>query len=93
MDNDKKCCCWSKAWRFGLFVVALYVIYFIWLWINPEKTMHLQMMRECFLWFSGINFWSFVLGLIESFISGLIVFGLFKLIMGGCCCKDGKCEK
>lgn len=93
MDNDKKCFCWSKVWRFGVFIAVIYALCFLWLWFGPDKGLHLQLFQNSFLWFSGVNFWSFVAGLVQSFIWGIVVFVLFKLIVGCCYCKDEKCDK
>ncbi|MFH0987996.1 MAG: hypothetical protein V1763_01345 [Parcubacteria group bacterium] len=85
-----KCCsCWPKAWRFGLFLVVLFVICFIWYFVMPaQQDLMLSQLQMSFFWFSGMNFWSFILGAIQTFIWGLIISVIWCGIMGcGCECK------
>lgn len=87
-----KCSYWHCANRIGLFLAMLFVICFVWFYINPAETdLHLRNLRLAFIGFSGMNFSSFLLGLVQSYVWAYVGVGIWSLI--GCCLKSDKCEK
>ena len=93
-------CCVMKV---GMFFAALFVLCFAWSWALGSaelKAVHLSMMQVSFLWFTGMNLMSFVLGLAQSFVWGVVVAGIWGLVNSSCkgdkCggnkCEGGKCE-
>ncbi len=94
MHNHKpKCGYWRCSNAVGLFLAILFIICFAWLYINPvEADLHLRLFKLSFLGFSGINFVSFIFGLIQSYIWAYIGVGIWMLV--GCCFKSGKdCQR
>ena len=92
-------CC---AMKVGMFFAVLFVLCFArsWAWGDAGlQALHLSLLKVTFLWFTGINAISFVLGLVQSFIYGVAVVGIWRLISSSCngdkCggdkCVDGKC--
>lgn len=90
--KEKECGYWVCANRIGLFLVILFVICFIWYYIGPgDKSLHLRLFQLSFYGFSGVNFGSFILGAIQSYIWAYIGLGIWQLV--GCCFKSGECKK
>lgn len=90
------CCCCEKgkflkmANKVGLFFVAMAILCGLWYYIMPvEKDLHFKLWQMSFLGFTGLNFLSVILVLIQSYIWGYIVVGVWHLV-NMCCCK---CEK
>ena len=79
-----------KSWfkngnRVGIFLVYLFIVCFAWYWLKPvNKELHTQIFELGFFGFSGMNFPSFILGIIQSYVWGYIGAGLWCL---SCCCK------
>ena len=91
MENNN-CSYWKCANRIGLFLVILFVVCFLWYYIHPvEQTLHLKLFKMSFFVFSGMNFGSFILGAIQTYIWAYIGVGIWQLV--GCCVKAGKCDK
>lgn len=76
----------------GVFLALLFIIAFAWYWIHPvHQDRHLQMLESIFFWFEGMNFLSFISGLIQSYIWGYIFAGLWCLAgycSAGCCRRE-----
>ena len=90
--GNNNCSYWKCANRVGLFLAILFVICFLWYFVNPvEQTAHLQILKMSYLGFSGMNFTSFVLGLIQTYIWAYIGVGIWQLV--GCCIKAKDCKK
>ncbi|MBI5023021.1 MAG: hypothetical protein HZC05_02550 [Candidatus Magasanikbacteria bacterium] len=91
--EDVKCNYWRCANRIGLFLAILFVFCFVFHYFRPvDAELRVKLFQMAFLGFSGMNFASFVLGLIQSYIYAYIGFGLWFLV--GCCIKSGaECEK
>ncbi len=84
------------ALRVGLWFVGIYALCFVWPWIrglNVElSALHYQMWQIAFFGFTGFNLGSFIVGLMQVFIWGLIAAGLWKLA-GFCCgCERDKVQ-
>ncbi|MDP2683702.1 MAG: hypothetical protein Q8P20_01470 [bacterium] len=85
---NKKCGYWRCSHRVGLFLAILFVACFVWFYINPvEQDLHLRNLRLAFLGFSGLNFSSFLLGLLQAYIWAYIGVGIWSVV--GCCLKPG----
>lgn len=77
----------KSANRIGLLLAGLFVICFIWYYIRPvEQGLHLQLLRLSFFGFSGMNLVGFILGLVQSYIWGYIILGVWRLVKI-CCPK------
>jgi len=80
MDRAKNY--WQIPLHLGIFFVSLFIICFFWpLVIQAEslRTLHLQILQMSYLGYSGLNFSSFILGAIQSFIGAYILVGLWRL--------------
>lgn len=87
-----KCSYWKCSMHVGLFLAVFFVICFAWFYIQPEeKELHMALLNLSFLGWSGMNFPSFLLGAIQSFIWGYILMGVWYLV--GCCHKGGSCVR
>lgn len=68
----------------GIFLALLFVICFAWFWLHPvHQQLHAQILELTYYGYSGMNFPSFVLGIIQSYIWGYIGVGLWRLT----CCR------
>lgn len=87
-----KCNYWRCANRIGLFLALLFIVCFVWHSFYPvDAELRVKLFQMAFLGFNGMNFSSFILGLIQSYIWGYIGLGLWFLV--GCCFKSGaECE-
>jgi len=80
MENNKNNY-FQHSNRLGLFFIALFVICFIWFYLmSTEKELHEQLFRLTFLGFSGMNFWGFILGAVQSYVWGYIFVGIWQTI-------------
>lgn len=92
MAEQKKCNYWRCANAIGLFLVVLFAVCFFWYFIRPvEQGLHLKLFQMAYLGFDGMNFLSFVLGAIQTYVWAYIGLGLWQLV--GCCFKAGSCDK
>lgn len=93
-NKEGKCGCavGKLGNKIGLFFVFLSVLCFVWYFIHPvEQELHLSMLRMSFFWFSGMNGLNMLLALVQMYIFGYVVAGLWFL--AGCCGRCcGKCE-
>lgn len=87
------CNYWRCSHHIGLFLVVLYVLCFLWYFVNPSsRELHVDLLRLSFLGFAGMDVMSFILGAIQSYIWAYIGMGVWMLV--GCCFKSGKeCEQ
>lgn len=90
--QEGKCNYWRCANRIGLFFVILYIVCFVVHYINPvDAELRVKLFQMAFFGFSGMNFVSFLLGLVQVYIWGYLGLGLWFLV--GCCFKSGaECE-
>lgn len=76
------------ALQVGALFGGLYVLCFFWPAVRglsaELSALHLQMWQIAFFGFSGFNVASFISGLVQSFIYGLIAVGVWRL--AGLCC-------
>lgn len=76
------------ALQIGALFVGLYVICFFWPTIRgldaELSALHYKMWQIAFLGFTGFNAASFIAGLAQAFVWGLIAVGLWRL--AGICC-------
>ncbi|MDP3882926.1 MAG: hypothetical protein Q8Q48_02635 [Candidatus Staskawiczbacteria bacterium] len=74
----------------GLAFLVFFAICFVWYYINPaEQSLHTSLLRLTFIGYSGMNFASFILGAVQSYVWGYIIIGVLKLV--GCpCASDSK---
>lgn len=80
------------AHKFGLGLAVLFVICFLWYFINPvEQELHLSLLKLSYIGFSGMDALSFILGLVQTYIWGYIVVAAFKVAGGAR--KMEKCGK
>lgn len=74
-----------KSWlkygnHLGIFIAFLFIICFVWFWIRPvHQVLHLQLLELAFFGYKSMNFPSFILGLIQSYIWGYIAVALWFL--------------
>ena len=79
----------QRANRLGLFLATLFALCFIWYFIRPvEQELHLGLLKLSYFGFSGMNFGSFILGAVQSYLWGYIFLGLWQLF--GCCKRSEK---
>ena len=91
-DNNYSCSYLHCANRVGLFFTALFVLCFAWYFIQPvERELHLSLFKLSFLGFNGMNGLSFILAVVQSYIWGYIVVGLWRLV--GCCSCKGESKE
>lgn len=79
----------------GLMFSLLYFVAYFWGYTESDltvKALHLNVLRLAFLGFTGLNGVSFLLGLVQSFVWGLIVAGLFFFGYRHCPCDDCMCD-
>jgi len=70
----------------GLFLAVLFIICFAWFYIrSAEQELHLSLLSLSYFGFSGMNLTSFISGLIQTYIWGYIIAGIWQLV--GCCYK------
>lgn len=89
-EGKSNCAVFHPGNRIGLFFVFLSILCFVWYLIHPvEQTLHLSMLKMSFLWFSGMNAVSVILALVQVYIFGYIVSGVWSLagVCGWCCSK------
>jgi len=80
MENNKNNY-FQHSNHLGLFFIVLFVICFVWFYLmSTEKELHEQLFRLTFLGFSGMNFWGFILGAIQSYVWGYIFVGLWQAV-------------
>lgn len=86
----------KKGMFFGVIFALLYVLCFFWYYAvgADYQKLYIDMHKMSFMWFSGMNFASFVSGLVQAYIFGWIVALAIK-IAGLCCgcCKECKLEE
>jgi hypothetical protein len=74
--------------KIGIFLVLLFIICFSWYWIRPvHQNLQMQILEYGFFGFKGMNFLSFIFGLIQSYIWGYIIVTLWFISSGFCCKK------
>ena len=84
--NNQNCTYMRCANSIGLFLAVLFIICFAWFYIRPmEQGLHLSLLSMSYFGFNGMNFASFISGLIQTYIWGYIIVGIWRLV--GCCCK------
>jgi len=79
---------WKFGTRIGLFFAILFIVCFVWFFIRNAsleiKSLHNNLFALAFFGWSGMNFISFILGLVQSFVWGYAAVGLWYLIdIGG----------
>lgn len=83
--NRDNCTYWKCANRIGLFLAVLFVICFFWYYIRPvEQELHLKLFKLTYFGFNGMNVFSFIFGLIQTYIWGYVVVGILRLIRCPC---------
>jgi hypothetical protein len=81
---------WAWAHKLGIFFIIFFVACFVWYYIHPvNPELQLQALQIQFFGFSGMNFPSFILAAIQSYIWGYLVAILWMLACG---CSN-KCKK
>lgn len=87
----------KKGMFFGNIFALLFVLCFFWYYAVGEdfQKLYMDLHRMSFLWFKGMDFASFVSGLVQAYILGWIVALVIKIACMSCgCCKDeGKMEE
>lgn len=80
MMHTCSCSGWKHGHRVGLFFVGMLILCFAWYGINyAGRALHLQFLQASFLWFQGMDATSVVLAVIQAYIYGYIVVGVWKL--------------
>jgi hypothetical protein len=81
----------KKGMFFGVLFSLLYLLCFFWYYAvgADYQKLYVDLHRMSFMWFSGMNFVSFISGLVQVYILGWIVALAIK-IAGLCCgyCKE-----
>ncbi|MBU1177381.1 MAG: hypothetical protein ABIG88_02555 [Patescibacteria group bacterium] len=73
----------QQANRLGLFFIILFIICFLWFYINPiEKELHQQLFRLTFFGFSDMSVIGFISGLVQSYVWGYVFIGIWKVVSG-----------
>lgn len=86
------CSFWRCANSIGLFLVIFYVLCFLRYSIYPvSQELHLSTLQVAYFGFSGMNFPSFILGAVQTYLWAYIGLGIWQLV--GCCFKIEKCDK
>ncbi|PIR78696.1 MAG: hypothetical protein COU28_00195 [Candidatus Magasanikbacteria bacterium CG10_big_fil_rev_8_21_14_0_10_36_16] len=68
---------WQKTNHLEIFLIFLFILCVLWYYLIPtERTLHEQLLHLTFIGFSGMNFWSFILVAIQSYVWGYIFLGL-----------------
>lgn len=74
---------WQVGTRVGLFFAILFIVCFAWFYIrvgsSELKQLHDSLFALSFFGWSGMNFVSFILGLMQSFVWGYIAVALWNL--------------
>ncbi len=75
---------WIKqGTKVGVFFVILFIICFGWLYLRGGsfeiRVLHNNLLILSFFGFSGLNFSSFVAGVVQSFIWGYVAVALWRL--------------
>ena len=74
---------WKLGARIGVFFAILFVICFAWYYIRGGSTellkLHENLLALSYFGWSGVNFTSFILGLIQTFIWGYVALALWNL--------------
>ncbi len=69
--------------KMGIFFVILFIVCFVWFYLRGGSTeikqLHDSLFALTFFGWSGMNFSSFVIGLIQSFVWGYISVALWGL--------------
>ncbi len=91
MCCESKCSHLKCANHIGLFLVALYILCWVWYFVHPaEQELHLKLWQLSYWGFgNGMTVMSFILGAIQTYVCGYIVTGLWCLTGGCSCCKKG----
>ncbi len=80
MNNQNIC---KRGTRMGLFFAILFIVCFAWFYIRNGsaniKELHDSLFALSFFGWSGMNFASFILGLIQSFVWGYIAVWLWDI--------------
>lgn len=106
MKKENNMCCshhddyWYHANKIGLLFILLFAICFFWPYFHADQIMlHIQIMDMSFFGFTGLNWPSFVSGVIQSYFWGYIVVIIWKIVcLSSCCdessncCQSGNCE-
>jgi hypothetical protein len=76
---------WYYANKIGLLFILLFAVCFFWSYFRPiNPGLHLELMQLKFFGFTGVNFSSFVAGLVQSYLWGYIVIIFWKIICLSC---------
>lgn len=81
----------KKGMFFGNVFALLFVLCFFWYYAvgADYQKLYVDLHKMSFMWFSGMNFASFVSGLAQAYIFGWIVALAVKVSSMCCgCCKD-----
>ncbi len=91
----KRCDFKHLALPLGLMFAFFFTIFYFWGYTNSEpavRDLHLNLLKLFVLGFPGLNGLGFFLGLMQSFIWGLILSGVFFLFHRTCPCAGcGQC--
>lgn len=87
----QKCFVKKVGWALSWSLVAAFVICMLWVFTNSEaeiRQLHINLLKVAFLWFRGMDFWSWVSGLIQSFAWGWIIAAIFVPIWNAAHSKE-----
>jgi len=72
---------WKIANRLGLFFAIIFTICFIWHSINPiDIELRVKLFQMAFIGFSGMNFVSFILGAVQSYLYAYLGLAIWRLV-------------
>lgn len=80
----------KRCRHLSFFLAIVFVACFFWYWIHPvQQVFHLQFLQSAFFGFTAMNFGSFIFGLIQSYIYGIIFTAFWDLAgyISRCCRK------
>ena len=68
----------KQGHKIGIFFVLLTIVWLAWVYLQPaERLLNVQLLQLNFLEFSGMNWFSIVLAMIQSYIWGYLAFGMW----------------
>jgi hypothetical protein len=85
MQKNNSCCnqndYWYHANKIGLLFILIFAVFFFWPYFHPQgMLLQSQLMDLSFFAYSGLNWSSFVAGIIQAYFWGYIVIIMWKIV-------------
>lgn len=79
---------WYHANKIGLLFILLFAVCFFWPYFHArEFDLHSQLMQLSFFGYTGLNWSSFLVGVIQTYLWGYIVVIMWKIVSLGSECN------